>query len=224
MRITIPTILTLFRIVLLPVMVIAFYAPFQGANIAAAAIFIAAAITDWLDGWIARRYDMGSAFGEFLDPVADKLMVAVTLFLLVQENPTPLMAVTSAIIVGREISISALREWMAEIGMRAAVQVAFVGKLKTVMQMIALVVLIVQHEKSAEALRLYHIGEALLVVAGVLTIWSGLYYLRAAWPMFSRGRSLELDQDLALRHGVSQVDVDPGDLAGDRGRDHGRPR
>ena len=119
MRITIPTILTLFRIVLLPVMVIAFYAPFQGANIAAAAIFIAAAITDWLDGWIARRYDMGSAFGAFLDPVADKLMVAVTLFLLVQENPTPLMAVTSAIIVGREISISALREWMAEIGQRA---------------------------------------------------------------------------------------------------------
>ena len=105
MRITIPTALTLFRILLLPVMVIVFYAPFPGANVAAAAIFIAAAITDWLDGWIARRYDMGSAFGAFLDPVADKLMVGVTLFLLVQENPTPLMAITSAIIVGREISI-----------------------------------------------------------------------------------------------------------------------
>jgi len=89
MRITIPTLLTLFRILLLPVMVVVFYAPFRGANVVVAAIFIAAAITDWLDGWIARRYDMGSAFGEFLDPVADKLMVAVTLFLLVQENPTP---------------------------------------------------------------------------------------------------------------------------------------
>ena len=103
MRITIPTALTLFRILLLPVMVIVFYAPFRGANVAAAIIFVAAAITDWLDGFIARRWNMGSAFGEFLDPVADKLMVGVTLFLLVQENPTPLMAVTSAIIVDREI-------------------------------------------------------------------------------------------------------------------------
>jgi CDP-diacylglycerol--glycerol-3-phosphate 3-phosphatidyltransferase len=97
------------------------------------------------------------------------------------------MAVTAAVIVGREISVSALREWMAEIGMRATVKVAFIGKLKTVMQMVALVVLIVQHEKAAEALRLYHIGEALLVIAGVLTIWSGLYYLRAAWPILSGG-------------------------------------
>jgi CDP-diacylglycerol--glycerol-3-phosphate 3-phosphatidyltransferase len=92
------------------------------------------------------------------------------------------MAVTAAVIVGREISVSALREWMAEIGMRSTVRVAFIGKLKTAMQMVALVVLIVQHEKSAEALRLYHIGEGLLVIAGILTIWSGLYYLRAAWP------------------------------------------
>jgi CDP-diacylglycerol--glycerol-3-phosphate 3-phosphatidyltransferase len=189
MRITIPTALTLFRILLLPVMVIVFYAPFSGANIAAAIIFIAAAITDWLDGYLARRMNLTSAFGAFLDPVADKLMVAVTLFLLVESHrggwPGVLMAVTAAVIVGREISVSALREWMAEIGMRATVKVALIGKLKTVMQMIALVVLIVQHEKAAEALRLYHIGEGLLVIAGVLTIWSGLYYLRAAWPILS---------------------------------------
>jgi len=186
MRITIPTALTLFRIALLPVMVVVFYAGFRGANIAAAAIFIAAALTDWLDGWVARRYDMGSAFGAFLDPVADKLMVAVTLFLLVQENPTPLMAVTSAVIVGREISISALREWMAEIGQRATVGVATVGKVKTVMQIIAIVVLLYQHD--LESLRPFYIGETLLVLAAILTIWSGIQYVRAAWPILRQQR------------------------------------
>ncbi|HEY0179216.1 MAG TPA: CDP-diacylglycerol--glycerol-3-phosphate 3-phosphatidyltransferase [Dokdonella sp.] len=180
MPITIPTALTLFRILLLPVMVVVFYAPFRGANIAAAMIFVAAAITDWLDGWIARRYGMMSAFGAFLDPVADKLMVAVTLFLLVQENPTPLMAATSAVIVGREISISALREWMAEIGQRATVRVATIGKVKTGMQIAAIVVLLYQHDLAS--LRPFYIGETLLVLAAVLTIWSALQYLRAAWP------------------------------------------
>ncbi len=186
MQITIPTALTLFRILLLPVMVVVFYSPFHGANIAAAAVFIAAALTDWLDGWVARRYDMGSAFGAFLDPVADKLMVAVTLFLLVQENNTALMAVTSAVIVGREISISALREWMAEIGARATVRVATIGKVKTTMQIIAIVVLLYQHD--LESLRPFYIGETLLVVAAVLTIWSGLQYVRAAWPILRQQR------------------------------------
>lgn len=187
MRINLPTWLTLFRVALLPVMVVVFYLPFPGHNITAAIVFVLAAFTDWLDGYLARRMNLTSAFGAFLDPVADKLMVAVTLFLLVESHrggwPGILMAVTAAVIVGREISVSALREWMAEIGMSATVKVALIGKLKTVMQMVALVVLIVQHEKAAEALRLYHIGEALLVIAGILTIWSGLYYLRAAWPM-----------------------------------------
>ncbi|MDR3446806.1 MULTISPECIES: CDP-diacylglycerol--glycerol-3-phosphate 3-phosphatidyltransferase [unclassified Dyella] len=186
MHINLPTWLTLFRVLLLPVMVVVFYWQFPGHNIMAAIVFMLAAITDWLDGYLARRMNLTSAFGAFLDPVADKLMVAVTLFLLVETHrggwPGILMAITAAVIVGREISVSALREWMAEIGMRSTVRVAFIGKLKTAMQMVALVVLIVQHEKSAEALRLYHIGEALLVVAGILTIWSGLYYLRAAWP------------------------------------------
>jgi len=175
---TLPTMLTLFRIGLLPVMVVVFYAPFKGANVAAALIFLAAALTDWLDGYIARRYNMGSAFGAFLDPVADKLMVAVTLFLIVQENPTPLMAITSAVIVGREITISALREWMAQIG--AHVRVAALGKLKTIMQIIAIEVLLYQHD--LEGLRLFHVGESLLVIAAGLTIASALMYLRAAWP------------------------------------------
>lgn len=188
MHINLPTWLTLFRVALLPVMVLVFYLPFPGHNITAAIVFLLAAITDWLDGFLARRMNLTSAFGAFLDPVADKLMVAVTLFLLVESDPTSgwssiLLALTSAVIVGREISISALREWMAEIGMGATVKVALVGKLKTIMQMVALVVLIVQHEKEATALRLYHIGEGLLVIAGILTIWSGVYYLRAAWPM-----------------------------------------
>ncbi len=184
MTITIPTVLTLFRIALLPVMVVVFYLPFRGANIAAALVFIAAALTDWADGWIARRFNMGSAFGAFLDPVADKLMVAVTLFLLVQENPTPLMAVTSAVIVGREISISALREWMAEIGQRATVRVATIGKVKTAMQSLAIVVLLYQHD--LEGLRLFHVGEMLLVIAAALTIWSGLQYVFAAWPILRK--------------------------------------
>ena len=181
MRLTLPTILTLFRIALLPVMVIVFYAPFHGANITAALIFLAAALTDWLDGYIARRYNMGTAFGAFLDPVADKLMVAVTLFLLVQENPTPLLAITSAVIVGREITISALREWMAA-DRRAHARAASpaLGKIKTVMQIVAIEVLLYQHD--LEGLRLFHVGETLLVIAAALTIWSALVYLRAAWP------------------------------------------
>jgi CDP-diacylglycerol--glycerol-3-phosphate 3-phosphatidyltransferase len=193
MRINLPTWLTLFRVLLLPVMVIVYYLPFRGANLAAAVVFVLAGVTDWLDGYLARRLNLTSAFGAFLDPVADKLMIAVTLFLLVQSHrggwPGILMAVTASIIVGREISVSALREWMAQIGARSKVKVAFLGKLKTAMQMVALVVLLLQHD--AETLRLYHIGEALLVVAGILTIWSGLDYLRAAWPSL-RGDSDEV--------------------------------
>lgn len=184
MRINLPTWLTLFRVLLLPVMVIVYYLPFRGANLTAAIVFVLAAFTDWLDGFLARRLNLTSAFGAFLDPVADKLMVAVTLFLLVQSHPGGwqgiLMAVTASVIVGREISVSALREWMAQIGARSKVKVAFLGKLKTLTQMAALVVLLLQHD--AETLRLYHIGETLLVIAGILTIWSGLDYLRAAWP------------------------------------------
>lgn len=186
MPLTLPTILTLFRIALLPVMVVVFYLPFTWANLAAAAIFVFAALTDWADGWIARRWNLMSAFGAFLDPVADKLMVAVTLFLLVQQNPTPMLAVTSAVIVGREISISALREWMAELGQRATVRVALIGKFKTVMQIVAIVVLL--HQRDFPELRFYRIGESLLVVAAILTIWSGLVYLRAAWPLLNAPR------------------------------------
>ena len=188
MRINLPTWLTLFRVLLLPVMVLVFYShdainaiPLRFANVAAVAVFALASLTDWLDGWIARRWHMESAFGAFLDPVADKLMMAVALFLLVQSHPTWLLAVTSAVIVGREITVSALREWMAFVGERTRVNVMWIGKIKTVMQIVALLVLLTQHD--APVLRVYHIGEGLLVIAAVLTIWSGLAYLRAAWPV-----------------------------------------
>jgi CDP-diacylglycerol---glycerol-3-phosphate 3-phosphatidyltransferase len=138
MKLTIPTWLTLLRIMLIPVLVVVFYLPYKWTNFAAAFIFILAAVTDWLDGWIARRYHQYSAFGAFLDPVADKLMVAVALFLIVQGHPTPWMAIWAAVIVGREIAVSALREWMAELGQRATVKVAALGKIKTIVQMVAL--------------------------------------------------------------------------------------
>ncbi len=130
MKLTVPTWLTLLRIVMIPVLVGVFYLPYSWTNFAAAAVFGLAAITDWLDGWIARRYHQYSAFGAFLDPVADKLMVAVALFLIVQGHPTPWMAFWAAVIVGREIAVSALREWMAELGQRAKVRVAVIGKVE----------------------------------------------------------------------------------------------
>lgn len=185
MRITLPTILTLFRIALIPVIVVTFYLPFHGANIVAATMFALGAITDWLDGWIARKYNLTSAFGAFLDPVADKLTVTITLFLLVQADPSILMAVVCSIIVGREITISALREWMAEIGERKHVRVAMLGKIKTIVQMVAIVILLARLPKVG--LPMYQFGQGLLIAAAVLTIWSGAVYIRAAWPIL-RGR------------------------------------
>ena len=181
MKITLPIALTLFRIVLVPIMVIAFYLPYRGMNVIAAGLFAAGAITDWLDGWIARRWGMTSAFGEFLDPVADKVTVCVALFLIVQTDPTPLMAIVGAIIVGREITISALREWMADIGQRVRVRVAVMGKIKTILQMVAIIILLYRHD--FVGLPSYRVGQALLIAAAALTIWSGVSYLRTAWPI-----------------------------------------
>ena len=188
MKLTLPTWLTLLRIVMIPVLVLVFYLPYTWTNFATAAIFGLAAITDWLDGWIARRYALESAFGAFLDPVADKLMVAVALFLIVQGHPTPWMAFWAAVIVGREIAVSALREWMAEIGQRAKVRVAVIGKVKTTAQMVALLCLLysVAPKVAVEDIWMgplvFHIGDWTLAIAAILTLWSGLQYLHAAWP------------------------------------------
>lgn len=190
MRLTVPTVLTLARIVMIPVLVLVFYLPYQWTNFASAAIFAFAAFTDWLDGWIARRWHQYSAFGAFLDPVADKLMVAVALFLIVQGHPTPWMAFWAAVIVGREIAVSALREWMAELGQRATVRVAMVGKIKTTVQMVALLCLLysVTPERPPRPQAwlggpIFHIGDWMLAAAALLTLWSGYQYLRAAWPV-----------------------------------------
>ena len=181
MRLTVPNLLTLFRIVLVPIMVIAFFLPYKGMNVIAAGLFAAGAITDWLDGWIARKWNLSSALGEFLDPVADKLTVTVALFLIVQADPQPLLAIVAAIIVGREITISALREWMAQLGERARVRVAGIGKIKTIAQMVAIILLLYRHEKIGSPL--YQLGTWLLIIAAVLTIYSAVLYLRAAFPV-----------------------------------------
>ena len=195
MKLTLPTWLTLLRIVLIPVLVLTFYLPWQWSNFASAGVFALAAFTDWLDGWIARRYQLSSAFGAFLDPVADKLMVATALFLIVQGHPTPWMAFWAAVIVGREIAVSALREWMAELGQRATVKVAAIGKFKTVVQMVALLCLLYAVTPDKNPPRpepwlgepIFHIGDWMLAVAALLTLWSAFLYLRAAWPALKAG-------------------------------------
>ncbi len=143
-------------------------------------MFALAAITDWLDGFLARRWSQTSPFGAFLDPVADKLMVAVALLLLVQSEPTPALAIPAAVIIGREITISALREWMAEVGARSQVAVSMMGKVKTTVQMIAILLLI--YERPLFWMPTYTIGFLLLYAAAILTLWSMVLYLRAAWP------------------------------------------
>lgn len=174
---TIPNVLTLLRIILIPVLLALTYVEFSGRHVLAAGVFLVAAITDWLDGYLARTLNQSSAFGRFLDPVADKLMVAAALIILVQWHPNNILMVISAvIIVSREITISALREWMAEIGKRASVAVSYIGKLKTTMQMTAITVLLVNDPL------LNLIGFPLLIVAAALTLWSMCIYLKAAWP------------------------------------------
>ena len=171
------------RILLIPVFVIVFYAEASWAPYVAAAVFGAAALTDWLDGYLARRWEQTSALGAFLDPVADKLMVAVALVLVVQSDPRVLVALPAMVIIGREITVSALREWMAEIGARAKVAVSKTGKIKTTAQMISIVLLILRD--TAFGPWVYGLGLILLHVAAVLTLWSMILYLRAAWPSLS---------------------------------------
>ncbi len=180
MTLRLPTWLTLARIVLIPVLVVVFYLPFPWSNELTTAVFAAAAVTDWLDGYLARRLGQTSAFGAFLDPVADKLMVAVALVLLVQANPSPLFAIPAAIIIGREIAIASLREWMAVIGERAAVAVSVIGKIKTTAQMIALFLLL--YREPLGGFPTLEVGLVLLFIAALLTLWSMALYVKAAWP------------------------------------------
>ncbi|WP_456445086.1 CDP-diacylglycerol--glycerol-3-phosphate 3-phosphatidyltransferase [Thiolapillus sp.] len=183
---SIPNLLTFSRIIMIPVFVGMFYLPAPWNHQVAALVFMVAAFTDWLDGFLARRMGLTSPLGAFLDPVADKLMVTTALVLLVADNPSPWMAISAAVIIGREITISALREWMAELGARAKVAVSWVGKFKTAAQMGAITLLIYRHDLFG--LPTYRIGELLLYVAVALTLWSMTVYLRAAWPSLSEDR------------------------------------
>lgn len=180
---SLPNLLTLMRIVLIPILIGVFYLPFAGAHTAAAIIFALACITDWLDGFLARRLKQMSPFGAFLDPVADKLLVASTLLLLVGEKDIQYIVLPAIVIVGREIVISALREWMAEVGSRASVAVGYIGKIKTAMQMVALILLIAFPPASTS---LGVVGFILLYVSAILTIWSMVVYLMIAWPELTK--------------------------------------
>ncbi len=173
----IPNIITSVRVVLIPVIIILYYLPVPWHYLAASFAFIIASISDWLDGYLARKWDQHTKFGAFIDPVADKLIVAVALVLLVEAHSSVWLTIPAMIIIGREIVISALREWMAELGKRTSVAVSFIGKLKTTFQMISIIVLLSDAPGSPAAL----VGMVCLYVAAVLTLWSMFIYVRAAW-------------------------------------------
>jgi CDP-diacylglycerol--glycerol-3-phosphate 3-phosphatidyltransferase len=186
-----PNLVTLARIALIPLFVVAYYLPIAWANELATALFILAGITDWMDGFLARKLEQYSPFGAFLDPVADKLMVAAALIVVVADPriyghvlDERLFTIMVLIIMGREIAVSALREWMAELGSRSSVAVSMIGKFKTTSQMLAIGFLI--WREPLWGLPIFSIGEVLLYLAGGLTLWSMLAYLRAAWPVLSR--------------------------------------
>ena len=190
MPLNIPIALTWLRIVLIPVFVAVYYLPDTwlmpvAKNWTAMTIFAVAAITDWLDGYLARRLGETSAFGAFLDPVADKLMVAAALILLVQLGRAE--AYLAIIIIGREIAISALREWMAEVGAGKSVAVAFAGKLKTVAQMTAIIALLL-YEPLIPGVSTPLLGTIALWIAVILTLWSMVHYLRKAAPYLKADR------------------------------------
>ena len=185
MPLNVPNLLTLSRIITIPFIVGVFYFPddlvsFSAKNVTATAIFIFAAVTDWLDGYLARKLNQMSAFGAFLDPVADKLIVVGALIVLLKEGRVD--AVVALIIIGREIAISALREWMAKVGQAKSVAVAFIGKLKTVLQMVAIPMLLFSDDLFG-IIDCHALGTVMISIAAVLTVVSMLYYLRKALPL-----------------------------------------
>ena len=186
MKFNLPNALTWFRVIAIPLVGLVFYGPQlfgwheAWARPAAGLLFGLAGITDYFDGYLARRLGLTSSFGAFLDPVADKLIVSTALVLLVQADPQITLALVAAIIIGREITVSALREWMSQIGARAHVAVSIFGKWKTTLQIIGISFML--YREPLLTLPIYRIGEWLVYVAAALTLWSMIDYLRAAWP------------------------------------------
>ena len=185
---TIPNMLTALRIALIPAIVVLFYLPQPSADVACGLMFALAGITDSFDGYLARKLGQVSPLGAFLDPVADKLIVATALVLIVSKDPAWYITLTAAIIIGREIAISALREWMSEIGARHKMKVSGVAKFKTIVQITGLSMMLFRQDLFT--LPMYRIGLVLTVLAAVLTLWTMVAYLRAAWPeMRSSGQT-----------------------------------
>ena len=189
MLLNLPNILTWQRIMAIPLLVAVYVLPWEGwsihsRNLVATIIFVLAAITDWVDGYLARRLGQQTAFGAFLDPVADKLLVCVALVMLLELNRVA--AGIAAIIIGREIAISALREWMATIGARRSVAVSSVGKFKTILQLVAIPLLLF-HDPLFDLVDTQLVGTWLIYLAAILTLWSMGYYLRQAWPQLRNG-------------------------------------
>ena len=183
MKENLPTWLTLLRIALLPVVVAVFYLDYTWARPLSCVIFVIAGITDWLDGYLARLWGVESRFGAFLDPVADKLMVATVLILIVEHDQSPWLTIPAIVIISREITVSALREWMAEMGQRGKVAVGWLGKVKTTAQITSLAMLLFLYDFIG--LPIYQMGIVALYVAAALTIWSMIDYMKAA---FSDGK------------------------------------
>lgn len=182
-KFTLPTYLTLLRIALIPLLAIVFYLPWEFSRLTCTLIFLFAGFTDWLDGYLARKMSLETAFGAFLDPVADKLMVAFILVLVVQAEANPYLAIPAAVIIGREITIASLREWMAELGQRAKVKVSQLGKWKTTAQMTAVSLLL--YRDDLLGLPINDIGYWLLYLSAILTLWSMINYLIAALSTFT---------------------------------------
>lgn len=177
---TIPNLLTMMRVVLIPIFIVVYYLPFDGRYLLAAVLFALAGITDWFDGYLARKWGQVTKLGAFLDPVADKLMVAVALVVLVEAHASVWLTLPALVIISREITISALREWMAEVGKRANVAVSFLGKVKTTVQMVAITGLLAKDPMMVDWVVL--LAYVLLYIATAITLWTMFVYLKAAWP------------------------------------------
>jgi CDP-diacylglycerol--glycerol-3-phosphate 3-phosphatidyltransferase len=184
LKVNLANTLTMIRIAAIPIVVLCFYSSMDIARPLAGIVFGFAAVTDMLDGYVARKLGQTSKFGEFLDPVADKLMVTIILVLLVEGDPRFTVTLIAVIIIGREITVSALREWMASIGSRADVAVRLSGKVKTVLQMFGIGFMVYQHELLG--IDIYNTGYVLLLIAAGMTLWSMVDYLRAAWPSIAK--------------------------------------
>ncbi len=180
----IPNYFTLLRIILVPIIVVFYYFPFANVHILATVLFIIACLTDWLDGFLARRWKVSSGLGAFLDPVADKILIVISLTMLVSQARLSFIVLAALIIVAREIIVSGLREWMAEVGKRAHVAVSYIGKWKTASQMLAIILLL--YSSNTSPLWITWLGIILIYIAAVLTGWSMVMYIKAAWPALVR--------------------------------------